>query len=802
MTGAILYMVKSLSSEVFQAYASSAAGVISKRYTPADVDRVKKFFNREKIFSQLNAMVSFLIPDRSNVKLILNVGGGSFTDGQSITVGLPDIFIKSSYEEIFTVLQALIGHEAQHINSSDFDAYKAYQEEIADMFVKKYKHINESLLRGYMKKISIAFGNGVEDGRIEKILGAKFPGYIKYLKFLNGSIWNAQEVKGNSELEDFLYCIVSYSVTGLDPKGFNNVWKGTELEKNYNKLKPMIMKGINATNCRLCLAFCKEMIGMVEPYFVKLLEQRTQEDEEFLNNLPDQPEFTTSSEVDHNTNPSASTHFKPEKKQLDKKKKKKERKKEEGKEGQKRQKSSSKQKEEVNEDESSSKDSENSEEEKQRKPMSSEDKKSENEDTEGFSDGKKSDEEDKTEKDSEDKSDELSGEDGEIDDESTDESDAGCDYETNSNDKNANSELYEGDSDADSGSDNNRRTPDDGDEYDDNLNSSEEIPDEDFVKETMDGLIQELKEDAKDKVSEEPISVAKKVEQKTEDDSRLSEKELAEIKDLYKSDVAKNFYEERGFILRHPLPDQIKIKANRFRREMARIFKNKEMYTLRGQKRGVLDSSNLWKMSVKDTNVFVKKGVPVISDYVGYLLWDGSGSMSSDNKQIHSGYAISIAEEGLKGLLPFKVTQFSVNDCGIVHHVVKDFKENSSMNYGYNFLYHRGADGGNKDGYSIRVATAELMKRPEKDRILIIFSDGLPSYYSGGEKAGMEDVKKAVKEARSKGIFVVSLIFGTESFRGSNIEKYKYMYEKNIISCAPNEITSQLTKMLKKVLAR
>lgn len=79
--------------------------------TKKDMDRVRNFFNRENILKQLKAMVSFLIPNRSNVELNLNIGGGSFTDGESITVGLPEMFIQSPLEEIFIVLQALTGHE-------------------------------------------------------------------------------------------------------------------------------------------------------------------------------------------------------------------------------------------------------------------------------------------------------------------------------------------------------------------------------------------------------------------------------------------------------------------------------------------------------------------------------------------------------------------------------------------------------------------------------------------------------------------------------------------------------------------
>ena len=62
----------------------------------------------------------------------------------------------------------------------------------------------------------------------------------------------------------------------------------------------------------------------------------------------------------------------------------------------------------------------------------------------------------------------------------------------------------------------------------------------------------------------------------------------------------------------------------------------------------------------------------------------------------------------------------------------------------------------NKDGYSIRVATSELLKQVAKKKILIILSDGLPSAYAGD---GTNDVSTAVDEARRQGIEVVSIYF-------------------------------------------
>ena len=87
-----------------------------------------------------------------------------------------------------------------------------------------------------------------------------------------------------------------------------------------------------------------------------------------------------------------------------------------------------------------------------------------------------------------------------------------------------------------------------------------------------------------------------------------------------------------------------------------------------------------------------------------------------------------------------------------------------------------------------------MLKRPEKDKILIVLSDGLPP--------SIEDTKEAIKEARKEKIHLVGIMFGNEEFRRNNFEQYKKMYEKNIIATAPKGIPSKLTSVLKQILTR
>lgn len=771
---------------------------VSGRFTEKEVKRVQNFFSRENVYKQLKTMVSFLIPHKKNVRLDLNIGGGSYTDGKSITVGLPELFIKRSYEEIFSALRALIGHESQHINSSDFKAFVEFQKDIGEYFYKKYKIPNN-----YGQKVAKHIFNSVEDGRIEKILCNKLPGYKKHIQFLNGSFWEHQEMKGGSELEDFLYTITSYSVTGLYPKGFKKVYKGTELHKNMKKIEGDIMSGVDAVTCKECILVCHDIVKKAEDYLVELLQNRSKEDEEFMNSIPEQSEFTTSEEKEHNTSDSVSTHFVP------KKKEKKEEEQEE-KDGEGSGSDSGDEKEEKKEEKGKGKgkgkgkkqedDQEEDEADGQGKGENEEDAESENESGTGESD-----------KSEDEKSDEEAGEGskGDSDDDSDKDEQGDSDSDEDSDE--------ESDKHADSNSKSKQRSKK---EKDDELSESENpypkgVPqdeeddmefDEEAVREQMQEITDEVIEEVEEKIKENKTKEKDSSKNKKDNVEEITPEELQEIENHYKRQHVKKFREIKGFDTPHSLPADIKREGTKFRKEVEKIFRNKETYNLRAQKRGVLDTANLWKFGVKDYNMFVKKGTPVTTDYVAFILQDGSGSMREDKKEFHSAKAMSVMEEGLKRIIPFKMSTFSVDGYSsgsVIHYTAKSWNDNSSScNYSYNFHRSRRASGGNKDGYSIRVGMAELMKRPEKDKILIVLSDGLPSDYNGGYREGMVDVKQAVKEARQQGIHVVSLIFGEESFRDNHIDNYKFMYDKNIISCHPEQITNNLVKMLKKIISR
>lgn len=57
----------------------------------------------------------------------------------------------------------------------------------------------------------------------------------------------------------------------------------------------------------------------------------------------------------------------------------------------------------------------------------------------------------------------------------------------------------------------------------------------------------------------------------------------------------------------------------------------------------------------------------------------------------------------------------------------------------------------NRDGFAIRHMTKRLQRRTEKQKFLIVFSDGEPAAF-GYEQNGIVDTHEAVLEARKAGI--------------------------------------------------
>ena len=247
------------------------------------------------------------------------------------------------------------------------------------------------------------------------------------------------------------------------------------------------------------------------------------------------------------------------------------------------------------------------------------------------------------------------------------------------------------------------------------------------------------------------------------------------------------------------LPFDIEDKGRSLSRKIEDIIKSKQIPNRRHLKSGLLDSRKLPGLAMGETDIFKKKGEKVKAEVAAYVLIDNSGSMG--NGEGSTRYAVcnaaAVLEEGFKKHAPLKIAAFDASGSShVTHEVIKEFDEVASSNLAYNFKHLGRSGGGNKDGYSIRVATQQLMSRAERNKVLIIASDGLPSDYRGGFEAGIADVKAAVTEARRLGIRTVGMYMYHEQ-REEDFALFKDMYAPEIIFASLDEIEDELVRILR-----
>lgn len=324
-------------------------------------------------------------------------------------------------------------------------------------------------------------------------------------------------------------------------------------------------------------------------------------------------------------------------------------------------------------------------------------------------------------------------------------------------------------------------------------------------EECMDGLITAAKAASDDEIEDavRDVYIGERLNKKRKEDFIDKEKavdddslpDLEDVNTHYDTQINLN-EEARTYPANERMPFELKGQANVLKRKVEKIFHNMQKPILRGRRTGQLDAAMAYKLAMNQMDCFMKKGEVSEFDGCAYFLADNSGSMQG-NRQENCCKALAKIEHAFQDVMPLKIVAFNADDCySVRHQVLKNWSEKVSSNGSYNFLTHCYANGGNKDGYSIRVATEELLHRPERKKILIVLSDGLPSAYEKND--GEKDVNDAVRKARKAGISVISIFFGDDSERSTFVK----MYEKNCIITEPEGIDAELVRLMKRFCFR
>ena len=739
--------------------------------------QIKQLVDKHRFY--FNEIVKMWMCDMTNIQTptvqFNDKTNAIYTDSKKIVIGLKALgkeqFDVKNEDDFLLHVLYFLGHEVQHCRSTPMKTWKNGQELAFIMLCSKiYEKINgtstifktkkdaenfiNSLDNNSNYKISkraveqvIHFVmNSLEDGRIERIRSNKRKTFKNQMITIRGKEWNKNEVKKDEDNEEILPIILnqilSLSTTSLYQKGFLDIYADTDIEKKVHNLFSYIGKAVISKTNKECMQYgidiCESLADDIIEYC------KTSDLEELMQQFINSQSQESTSYIDETSEEQDGNSSSPF--------------------GQ------------------SDIEIEMTEKEWEKHKNSS----NNNNTGDGQSIKIKI-----------------------VDEDGNDITSQVLDEENNSNNKNKGKNEIE-DTQVNAGT-NKVHGPAEsidttGIEEKTKVNNgighltkSGESVNTDGIEEK---IIEKMKKAAQEAKGE--IEKVKKDSSRTKDPNASLNEDNSEAPDV--SDVNENYKGRIHFVeykreyeVSEQLPGDINMLAEIFKKKTDLYFKNMQTIAIKGKRTGSLDSANVHKLAMKQVNCFYKKAINFEFSGACYILCDNSGSMGYGvgSKRHEACQAMMMIEKAFADKMPLKMVAFDANgDNSVNHIVIKNWHERFRNSAAYNFSSKGPSGCCNKDGYSIRVATSELLKQVAKKKILIVLSDGLPSAYCGD---GTNDVSRAVDEARRQGIEVVSIYFpGSYS---NDEETFKRMYKYNTITTEPQYITSELIKIMKKFIS-
>lgn len=216
-------------------------------------------------------------------------------------------------------------------------------------------------------------------------------------------------------------------------------------------------------------------------------------------------------------------------------------------------------------------------------------------------------------------------------------------------------------------------------------------------------------------------------------------------------------------------PEPLKV-AKTLTRKMERILRNKQT----AMEKNVIFGKRLSKTPVdRQGKIFNRKAIPNETDLAVTLLIDESGSMWGIRN--HASIVTSIILQDFCNSLdiPLQIAGHNSSSLNVYYDVFKDFNETDGKDK-YR-LTKLAADRNNRDGAALQFACELLLKRPERNKLLILISDGQPAANNYYGKGAHEDLRNIKKRLQNKGVtmFVAAI--------GDDKEQIKAIYKDNFL---------------------
>ncbi|MED4531975.1 vWA domain-containing protein [Metabacillus fastidiosus] len=239
-----------------------------------------------------------------------------------------------------------------------------------------------------------------------------------------------------------------------------------------------------------------------------------------------------------------------------------------------------------------------------------------------------------------------------------------------------------------------------------------------------------------------------------------------------------------------------------------KTLEHKKIYPRTDLHIGRLNKKLLRLLTYENPRLFYKKDQPSPEiDAVFTLLVDCSASMYDKMEQTKLG--ITLFHEALKSVrVPHQIVGFweDTNEASETYqpnhfHRVIPFERSLQTQTGPEIMQ-LAPEEDNRDGYAIRHMTKELMKRQEKQKFLLVFSDGEPAAL-GYDQNGIIDTHEAVIEARKLGIEVINVFLANGEIDEAGQKTIQNIYGKfSIFVQHIEDLPEQLFPLLKRLLLK
>lgn len=253
---------------------------------------------------------------------------------------------------------------------------------------------------------------------------------------------------------------------------------------------------------------------------------------------------------------------------------------------------------------------------------------------------------------------------------------------------------------------------------------------------------------------------------------------------------------------------QILSYQKKLKQMIQKTLEHKKIYPRTDLHIGRLNKKLLRLLTDDNPRLFHKKDQPSPEiDAVFTLLVDCSASMYDKMEQTKLG--IALFHEALKSVrVPHQIIGFweDTNEASETYqpnhfHRVIPFERSLKKQTGPEIMQ-LSPEEDNRDGYAIRHMTKELMARQEKQKFLLVFSDGEPAAL-GYDQNGIIDTHEAVIEARKLGIEVINVFLANGEIDESQQKTIQNIYGKfSIFVHRIEDLPEQLFPLLKRLLLK